>query len=171
MDDSAAPAMSWPLPDDNRSRGEPRLPGTSLPAGDGLPLAYIHQPAPSPLQYGKAGTRHWILEFEPSSPPTIDPLTGWTGGRDPFVHIRLTFPDPQSAIDFAERQGWRYAVREPPMRRFQPKSYADNFRYELADAIARVQARWDGAVSATKRQETSGAAAMPSGSKPARILA
>jgi ETC complex I subunit conserved region len=161
MDDSAASAMAWPLPGDNRSRDTPRLPGTSLPARESLPLAYIHQPAPSPLQYGKAGTRHWVLEFEPSSPPEIDPLTGWTGSRDPFAHIRLTFPDLQSAIDFAERQGWPYLVQEPPRRRFQPKSYADNLRYDLADAIARVQAPWDGA----------GSAARPSGAKPAPIRA
>lgn len=78
---------------------------------------------------------------------------GWTASRDPFGHIRLSFPDPQSAIEFAERQGWRYELRDPPVRRFRPKSYADNFRYELADTIARVRPPWDGSMLITDHRE------------------
>jgi hypothetical protein len=78
---------------------------------------------------------------------------GWTASRDPFGHIRLSFPDPQSAIEFAERQGWRYELRDPPGRRFRPKSYADNFRYELADTIARVRPPWDGSMLITDHRE------------------
>ena len=102
-----------------------------------MPLAYIYQPAPSPTQSGRARSE-WVLEFEPASPPEIEPLMGWIGSRDPFAHIRLRFPDRQSAIEFAERQGWPYVVQEPPPRRFRPKSYADNFRYDVADAIIRA---------------------------------
>jgi ETC complex I subunit conserved region len=136
---------------DNQGRGPGRLPGTSLPARGPLPVAYIHQPAPSPTQAGRARTREWLLEFEPSSRHEIEPLMGWASSRDPFAHIRLRFPDRQSAIEFAEKQGWPYAVQDPPMRRFRPKSYADNFRYDLADAITRAERRWDGAVSAADR--------------------
>jgi ETC complex I subunit conserved region len=132
---------------DNRGRNKPLLPGTSMPAHEPLPLVFIYQPAPGPTQDGRARSKEWILEFAPSYPTEIDPLTGWTGSRDPFAHIRLRFPDQNSAIAFAERQGWPYEVRDPPVRRFQPKSYADRFRYDLANAIARAQLAWDGEVS------------------------
>jgi hypothetical protein len=56
-------------------------------------------------------------------------------------------PDQNNAIAFAERQGWLYEVRDPPVRRFQPKSYADRFRYDLANAISRAQLARDGEVS------------------------
>jgi hypothetical protein len=98
-----------------------------------------------------------VLEFEPSSPPEIEPLMGWIGSRDPFAHIRLRFPDRQSAIQFAERQGWPYVVQDSPVRRVRPKNYADALRYGLADAITRAERPWDGSVSIADRPEAQGA--------------
>ncbi len=63
---------------------------------------------------------------------------GWTAGDDPFATIRLSSPKLQSAIEFAERHGWRYRVDEPPPQRVMLKSYADRFRYDLAGAIQRA---------------------------------
>ena len=102
-----------------------------------------------------------MLEFEPSSPLELEPLMGWISSRDPFAHIRLRFPDRQSAIEFAGEQGWPYVVQNPPVRRIRPKSYADSFRYDLGDAIARVARPWDGKMSITERRET------PPGAQPA----
>ena len=150
MRDRAAPTIVLPRPNDNQSRNQPRLPGTSVPASAPLPLAHIYQPSPSPTQSGR-GRREWVLEFEPSSPPEIEPLMGWVSSRDPFAHIRLRFPDRESAIEFAERQGWPYVVQDPPVRRVRPRSYADALRYDLADAIARAAGRWDGSVSIAER--------------------
>ena len=75
------------------------LPGSNTEAGS-LPPARIHRPGRSvtssaPVQTG------WVLEFERSSAPYIEPLMGWTGGDDPFAQIRLNFPDLQSAIALA----------------------------------------------------------------------
>ncbi|GLC62766.1 hypothetical protein PLESTB_001936600 [Pleodorina starrii] len=53
---------------------------------------------------------YWILEFEPSRPPQIEPLMGHTSSDDPYRPIRLKFPDRDSAVDFAERQDWRYII-------------------------------------------------------------
>jgi hypothetical protein len=54
---------------------------------------------------------------------------GWSATRDPFTSFyRLRFSDRQSAIDFAERHGWKYVAQPPPVRSFRIKSYADNFR-------------------------------------------
>ncbi|WP_353954258.1 NADH dehydrogenase ubiquinone Fe-S protein 4 [Brevundimonas diminuta] len=55
---------------------------------------------------------YWVLEFEPSRPPQIEPLMGYTSSGDPYRPIRLKFPDRDSAVDFAERQDWHYVVRE-----------------------------------------------------------
>ena len=44
------------------------------------------------------------------------PLMGWTGTDDTLAQARLEFRNLQGAIDFAEKQGWRYEVAEPPAR-------------------------------------------------------
>jgi len=110
---------------------EPLLPGGPAPTDGKLPLAYIYQPAPSAMQSALARRPPgWLLEFEPRERREIEPLMGWTSSRDPFASIyRARFPDRQSAIDFAERHGWRYVAQSPPVRGFRIKSYADNFRY------------------------------------------
>jgi hypothetical protein len=85
------------------------------------------------------GTPDWILEFEPTR-ETLDPLMGWTGGSDPVSQVRLHFPDPQSAIAYAEQHGWRYDLGEPrggPRRR--PK-LARRLRYELGHSLPLMQA-------------------------------
>jgi ETC complex I subunit conserved region len=88
-----------------------------------IPVAYIYQPARSPMQSGLARLHEWVLEFAPWSAAEIEPLMGWTSSRDPFASIpRLRFPDRESAIAFAERHGWHYLARDPPIRRFRPKS-------------------------------------------------
>ena len=74
---------------------------------------HIHQPSRSTRQAGRGGAGVWVIEFEPLWPPAIEPLMGWTGSRDPLSQLRLTFPDRDSAVAFATRQGWRYSVSAP----------------------------------------------------------
>jgi hypothetical protein len=109
---------------------EPLLPGSPAATGGELPLAYIYQPSPSAMQSALTGRPpEWVLEFEPWDRKEVEPLMGWTASRDPFTSFyRLRFPDRQSAIEFAERHGWRYVAQPPPVRSFRVKSYADNFR-------------------------------------------
>jgi hypothetical protein len=143
-----------PLLDDNRVRGKPRLPGSEMPASWKVPPVYIYQPAPSATQSGRAHIHDWVLEFEPGSRRARDFLMGWTSSQDPFASIPpLRFPDRESAIAFAEREGWRYVVKDPPPRTRRAKSYADNFRYDLSGAIARAQRPWDGTVSMRDGQQ------------------
>jgi len=105
----------------NLSRARPVLPGTSAPAGMPLPAARIYEAMSSPAQSAPGG-RRWVLEFERSAPATLDPLTGWTLSSDPLSQVRMTFPDMQSAIAFAERKGWRYVVGEPSRPQPRPKA-------------------------------------------------
>jgi hypothetical protein len=74
--------------------------------------AVIYKPAKSAMTSGRAGTKRWLLEFEPQSAPFIEPLMGWTGSADPLAQVRLTFPSREAAVAYAKRQGLDYEVRE-----------------------------------------------------------
>ncbi len=56
----------------------------------------------------------WRLRFEPRAPAFADPLTGWTGGSDPLVHVGLRFPNAEAAVGYCMRQGLPYMVRAWP---------------------------------------------------------
>ena len=125
---------------DNQSRATPLLPGTGIPASDALPAVRIHRPARSVTQSGP-GRRRWVLEFEATGRRPIDPLMGWTGTDDTLAQIRLEFRNLQGAIDFAEKQGWRYEVEEPPARRYRPKNYAEQLERDLVGPSQRLRSR------------------------------
>jgi NADH dehydrogenase ubiquinone Fe-S protein 4 len=81
------------------------------------------------MQSGWAGTREWVLQFEPAEPQRPDPLMGWIGGGNTEAQVELRFETREEAIAYAEKEGLVYEVETPPERKFHPKSYADNFRY------------------------------------------
>jgi hypothetical protein len=90
--------------------------------------AVIYRPARSAMTSGKAHTRDWKLRFERRTPPFIEPLMGWTGGDDTLTQAELSFPNVESAIAYAQRQGLTYTVQALPQRATDS---------ERADAIAR----------------------------------
>ncbi len=92
--------------------------------------ARIFQPAKTAMQSGRAGTRRWVLEFEPGAPRVADPLMGWIGSGDTMRQVRLTFDSRDDAVAYAERNGIPYRVEEPHGRRIRPKNYAANFAYD-----------------------------------------
>ena len=87
----------------------PKQPGTNLTVSE-IPAARIYREPKSVMQ-GGSRKRPWVLEFPASRPLSADPLTGWTRNDDPFRHVRLNFPNRESAVAFAERQDWDYQVR------------------------------------------------------------
>ncbi len=100
----------------NRPPIPPKIPGTNMRSWD-VPTAIIYRPARSAITSAPR-PNYWILEFEPSRPPQMDPLMGWISSDDPYRSIRLKFPDRDSAVAFAEQQDWRYVVQEDrPVRR------------------------------------------------------
>ena len=113
----------------NRPPFPPKIPGTDLPSWD-VPTAIIYRPARSAMT-SPPRPNYWILEFEPSRPPQIEPLMGYTSSDDPYRPIRLKFPDRDSAVDFAERQDWRYIVREDAPRRPAPNPWRGEERHRL----------------------------------------
>ena len=51
----------------------------------------IYKPSRNAMQSGKAKYDHWIVEFEPASPRTVDPLMGWTSSSDTRQQVKLTW--------------------------------------------------------------------------------
>jgi hypothetical protein len=91
--------------------------------------ARIYQPPKNAMQSGRAGTHHWVLEFEPTGPRVADPLMGWIGGAEANSQVRLFFPTQPEAVAYAEKHGLAYDLELPHARQIKPKAYADNFRY------------------------------------------
>ena len=92
-------------------------------------LARIYRPAKTAMQSGKAKTKEWVLEFEPSSPLRPDPLMGWIGSGDTQTQVRLHFETRDEAVAYAGRHDITYDLELPQERRVRPKAYADNFSY------------------------------------------
>jgi hypothetical protein len=90
--------------------------------------ARIYQPPRNAMQSGRAGTDHWVLEFEPNGRRVADPLMGWIGGAGTQSQIRLSFATRQEAVSYAEREGLAYDLELAHSRQIKPKAYADNFR-------------------------------------------
>lgn len=89
--------------------------------------ARIFQPTKTAMQSGRAGTKNWVLEFEPGERKATDPLMGWIGSGDTRGQVRLKFETKEEATAFAEKYDLAYRVIEPKKRRIKPKAYADNF--------------------------------------------
>jgi hypothetical protein len=80
------------------------------------------------MQSGLAGTRRWLLEYEPERPRGLDPLMGWTSSADMRGQIVLEFDSKAEAVAYAAKHEIPYQVFEPHPATAHPKSYSDNFR-------------------------------------------
>lgn len=119
-------AISNNITDLRNDRPFPGVAKTNHPMRD-APKVRIYRPARNPMQSGRANTKNWLIEFEPQTPPFIDPLMGWTGSKDTLQQVRLKFATREQAIAFAKKQGRDYSISEPHELKVRPKSYADNF--------------------------------------------
>ena len=95
-----------------------------------MAAARIYRPAKTAMQSGRAQTRKWVLEYEPATPRRPDPLMGWASAEDTLNEVQLRFGTLDEAIAFAAKHGLDYTVIAPHAGAEQPKSYADNFRYD-----------------------------------------
>jgi len=92
-------------------------------------LARIYKPARTAMQSGNAAAEKWMLEYEPETRPSADPLMGYTSSADMRRQIRLEFDTREEAVAYAVRNGIAYRVQEPREPAPKKLSYADNFRY------------------------------------------
>jgi ETC complex I subunit conserved region len=116
-----------PRPPQPHSNGVDR---TGEPLGVAMMQARIYRPAKTAMQSGRWRTRKWVLEYEPATGRSRDPLMGWTTADDTLNQVQLLFETVDEAKAFAQRQGLGYTVIEPQAVSDKPKSYADNFRYD-----------------------------------------
>ena len=93
-------------------------------------LARIYKPARNAMQSGAAKTREWVLEYEPASARTPDPLMGWTSSNDMDAQIRLAFDTKEEAVAYAQKNGVPFQLFEPKTPKRIIKAYADNFVVE-----------------------------------------
>ena len=93
-------------------------------------VARIYKPAKTSMQSGTSKTKNWVLDYEPQSARTVDPLMGWTSSSDMNSQVRLTFANSEEAEDYAKRHGIKYEITQPKVRVPKPKAYSDNFRYD-----------------------------------------
>ena len=82
------------------------------------------------MQSGKGKSQVWLLEYEPQSGKTIEPLMGYTSSSDMLSQVKMKFETREDAISFAERNGIDYVVREPKEATRRSMSYSDNFRHD-----------------------------------------
>ena len=82
------------------------------------------------MQSGTAKTGLWVLEFEPETPLTIDPLMGYTSSSDMRRQVRLTFPTREEAVAYAQKNGIAFRLEEAKQIKRRQISYAENFRYD-----------------------------------------
>ncbi|MCJ7529289.1 MAG: ETC complex I subunit [Methyloceanibacter sp.] len=95
--------------------------------------ARIYKPAKTAMQQGLAGTRDWVLEYEPEKPRVIEPLMGWTSSAETKPQVRMSFASKEEAVAFATRQGIAFRLEEPQKTGLRPKSYAENFKFGRPD--------------------------------------
>lgn len=81
------------------------------------------------MQSGRANSKQWLLEFEPSAGARPDPLMGWTSSGDTRRQVKLRFESEAEAVAHARENGYTFTVVRRNERKVAPKSYADNFAY------------------------------------------
>jgi hypothetical protein len=89
----------------------------------------ISRPPKTAMQSGRAKTKKWLLEYEPSDPIELDPLMGWSGSHDTDRQLNIWFATKEEAVAFAKARGLNFTVIEPHERVIRPKAYADNFAF------------------------------------------
>ncbi|MBD1549772.1 ETC complex I subunit [Roseibium aggregatum] len=92
-------------------------------------LARIYRPAKTAMQSGKAKTHRWVLDYEPETARSVEPLMGYTSSSDMRQQIRMYFETQEEAVAYARRNGIAYRVEEPHERKVRGASYSDNFKF------------------------------------------
>ena len=93
-------------------------------------LARIYKPSKSTMQSGRAKFEDWLLEFEPASARTPDPLMGWSSSNDTQSQVVLRFPTSEEAVAYAQANGIPFQLFAPKDPRKIIKAYADNFAFQ-----------------------------------------
>ena len=69
----------------------------------------------------------WYIKFPTDQTKFNYDLMNWTGSKDTKQQLALNFTTKEQAINFAEKNNWKYIIKEPKGKIIKAKSYADNF--------------------------------------------
>lgn len=90
----------------------------------------IFEPPKNVMQSGTDNTHHWEMEFD-ARERWENPLMGWCSTGDPLSNLKLQFSDKEEAIQFCEKNGWKWYVQESfKEKNVKPKSYGINFSWD-----------------------------------------
>ena len=87
----------------------------------------IYKPSKTAMQSGRAGSKKWLLEYEPTAARKTDPIMGWTSSSETVTQLKLWFETQEEAVAYAKSKGLQYSVDVETTRRMKPKAYTDNF--------------------------------------------
>uniref|UniRef100_A0A6A7FQ57 NADH dehydrogenase [ubiquinone] iron-sulfur protein 4, mitochondrial n=1 Tax=Hirondellea gigas TaxID=1518452 RepID=A0A6A7FQ57_9CRUS len=88
----------------------------------------IKKPTKNSMQSGSDNIQKWQMIFD-TQERWENPLMGWSSSADPLANLDLEFGSKEDAICFCEKNGWQWALQEPPQKPPRAKSYAANFSW------------------------------------------
>jgi len=88
--------------------------------------AKIYKPSKTAMQSGTKKFDKWVIQFI-TKKPDINPLMGWESSSDTYTELNLEFKTKELAIEYAKKNKIDYELIEPNVRKFNKKSYSDNF--------------------------------------------
>ncbi|XP_050539653.1 NADH dehydrogenase [ubiquinone] iron-sulfur protein 4, mitochondrial [Daktulosphaira vitifoliae] len=80
------------------------------------------------MQSGTDNTHSWVMEFD-NRQRWENPLMGWTSTGDPLSNMRLEFSNKVEAINFCEKNGWKWFLDAEHKPKPKVKSYGINFSW------------------------------------------
>lgn len=89
----------------------------------------IYKPAKNAMQSARGKSHQWVLEYEPISKRTPEPLMGWISSDDTLNQVKLKFDTAEDAVAYADKQGWEHQVQVNQPRKIKPRNYMDNFKH------------------------------------------
>ncbi|XP_071444972.1 NADH dehydrogenase [ubiquinone] iron-sulfur protein 4, mitochondrial [Hetaerina americana] len=98
-------------------------------------LVRIYKPAKNAMQSGTDNTHNWEMEFE-TRERWENPLIGWSSTGDPLSNMKLGFGSKEEAMDFCDKNGWKWFVEEPKDKTPKVKSYAINFSWNRKTRVS-----------------------------------
>lgn len=110
--DTAARAVRPAMVANDNRPGRPGWSGTSGSIPDDARA--VVEPVPRPATSGRRLRDRWRVRFVPRWGPSIDPLTGWSGGGDPLASVELRFASRTSAEACCRRMGIPFESRGAP---------------------------------------------------------
>lgn len=94
-------------------------------------IARLYHPSRHNMQMGRAKTKHWVLEFEPTQKERrqhqIEPLMNWPDSSDTQNQVVLSFQTRDQALNYSKNQDLEVREIITHTSDIKPKAYADNF--------------------------------------------